>query len=461
MTLSPATAPTAAAEPTSSTVRQITVLGLPLLLGALSSSLSGIVDTAMIGRYGADELAAVAGTSAVFDVLSNVVLASLVGYQILAPRLAGRQDPPGMVRVLRSSALYCGGLAVALTVLCLAAGGWLTGLVVPGHANLIHLGAQYLAARAPTLVLMVPFVLLTATFNAHKQPRYAALAGVVVNVVNLLLDWALIYGVGPFPRLGALGNGLATTIAWLVGLLVLAVAARRSGLLSRLRRPGPGPGTEVDFPTSIPRLAWPAIVSSGLDYASMAIFFAIMGSIGEDALAGGRIAFEITVLMFGIGGSFAAASRILIGRALGEGDRSGSRALWRTGRYVLLGPALLIALVLVLLPRWSALPFTSFAPVLDAAAEAMPLVALCIPLMAWTLGNVSLIRALGHTRWDMWANLTAAIAIQLPLGWLLADAAGWGLAGAFTAVVAYWLARAVFTEIVAHRLLRPADPAVT
>lgn len=459
MTVSPAAAPSTAAEPTSSTARQITVLGLPLLLGALSSSLSGIVDTAMIGRYGANELAAVAGTSAVFDVLSNVVLASLVGYQILAPRFAGRQDPPGMVRVLRSSALYCGGLAVALTVLCLSAGGWLTGLVVPGHADLTHLGAQYLAARAPTLVLMVPFVLLTATFNAHKQPRYAALAGVVVNVVNLLLDWALIYGVGPFPRLGAMGNGLATTIAWLVGLLVLAVAARRSGLLSRLRRPGPG--TEVDFSTSIPKLAWPAIVSSGLDYASMAIFFAIMGSIGENALAGGRIAFEITVLMFGIGGSFAAASRILIGRALGEGDRSGSRALWRTGRNVLLGPALLIAVVLAVLPRWSALPFTSFGPVLDAAAEAMPLVALCIPLMAWTLGNVGLIRALGHTRWDMWANLTAAIAIQLPLGWLLADVAGWGVTGAFTAVVAYWLARAVFTEVVAHRLLRTAEPAMT
>jgi putative MATE family efflux protein len=451
MTLSPAlTKPTA--DPPRAAVRQITVLGLPLLLGALSSSLSGIIDTAMMGRYGTDDLAAVSGTSAVFDVFSNVVLASLIGYQILAPRFAGRQDPPGMARAARSSAVYCGGLAVALTVLCLTAGGWLTGLVVSGQPQLTHIGAQYLAARAPTLLLIVPFVLLTATFNAHKQTRHAAVAGIVVNVVNLALDWTLIYGVGPFPRLGAVGNGLATTIAWAVGLAVLAVAAHRGGLIRGTRLPGPG--TPVDFPTSVPKLAWPAIVSSALDYASMAIFFAIMGSIGEAALAGGRIAFEITVLMFGVGGSFAAASRILIGRALGENDRDSTRSLWRTGQRLLLIPAIAVALLLVVFPRWSALPFTSFPPVLHAAAQAMPLVAVCVPLMAWTLGNVSVIRALGHTRWDMWANLTAAVAIQLPLGWVCADVAGLGLAGAFIGVVGYWAARALFTELVARHLLR-------
>jgi MATE family multidrug resistance protein len=435
-----------------SPARQIAALGFPLLLGALSSSVSGIVDTAMMGRYGTAQLAAVSGTSAVFDVFANLVLASLIGFQILAPRFVGRGDPLGLRRALRASIGYAGGLAALLTLACLLAGRQLTGLVSGPGAQLRDIGAGYLAARAPTLLLLVPFTLLAAYFNAHKQARHVAAAGLAVNLVNLLLDALLIFGPGPFPRWGAVGNGLATTVAWAVGVAWLAVAARRGNLRSLLSEPSAEPPAPAGFVTSIPRLIWPAMVSSGLDYASMAVFFAILGTIGEAALAGGRIAFEVTVLLFGIGMSFAAASRILIGRALGSGDRSGARANWRTGQRLLLGPGVVLGVLLAVLPRYAAMAFTSYAPVLDSAADVMPIVGLCVPLIAWTLGNVSVIRALGHTRADMNANLAAALAVQLPLGWVLADEAGLGVTGAFLGVLGYWLSRAVLTEIAARRM---------
>jgi putative MATE family efflux protein len=426
------------------------VLGLPMLLGALSSTASGVVDTAMMGHYGTAQLAAVSGTSAVFDVFSAVVTASLIGHQVLAARFAGREDPPGIRRSLRSSAAWCGGLALLLTLACEFAGGPLTGLVSDGRPELTRIGAQYLAARGPTLLLLVPFGLLAATFNAYQRPRYSAAAGIAVNVVNLALDWLLIYGPGPLPRLGATGNGLATTLAWLVGVAWLAFSARGFRLGQLLR--GAGPAEPAGFPTSIPRLAWPSIVSSGLDYASMAIFFAIIAGLGEAALAGGRIAFEVQVLVFGIGSAFAAAGRILIGRAAGAERPAESRSLWRTGRYVLLGPGLLIGLLLVVLPAPASRLFSSAPAVVTEAARAMPLIGLCIPLMAWTLGNVSLIRALGRTRLDMYANLASAICVQLPVGWALAEPAGLGIPGAYAGLVAYWAARTVFTEIAARRL---------
>jgi|GEM_PF-905684 len=430
--------------------RQIAVLGLPMLLGAISSTMSGVVDTAMMGHYGTADLAAVSGTSAVFDVFSAVVLASLVAHQVLTARFAGRGDPPGILRSLRQSALWCGGTAVLLTLACELLGGPLTALVTDGRPRLGRIGAGYLAARGPTLLLLVPFGLLVAVFNAYKRPCYAVTAGMAVNIVNLLLDWLLIYGPGPFPRLGATGNGLATTLAWGAGTVWLAVAARRFGLRGLLR--GPGPAEPPDFETSVPRLAWPSVVSSALDYASMAVFFTIIAGLGEAALAGGRIAFEVQVLIFGVGSAFAAAVRVLIGRAAGAGQGAETRRLWRSGRLVLLGPGLLIGLLLAAVPGACSRPFTSSPVVLGQAAQAMPLIALCVPLMAWTLGNVSLIRALGRTRLDMYANLASALCVQLPVGWLLAGPAGLGIPGAYTGLVAYWCARALFTEIAARRL---------
>ncbi|MEV5495916.1 MATE family efflux transporter [Nonomuraea fuscirosea] len=433
-------------------VRQIAALGLPFLLGAFLSSVSGVIDTAMMGRFGSAELAAVSGASAVFDVFSGVVLATVVGHQILAARFAGRDDPAGLRRSLRSSMWYCGAFAVPLTLLCLFAGGRLTGLISDGDGGVSVLGADYLLARGPSLLLLVPFSLLAATFNAYKRPRYATVASVVINVANILLDWLLIYGPGPFPRLGATGNGLATTISWLLGIGCLLVAARRFRLAELLRRPGPG--GPVDFETSIPKLGWPAVVSMGLDYSSNAIFFAIIGGLGQAALGGGRIAFQMMVLLYGVGTAFSAAARILIGRAAGAGEVGDLPVLWRGSRLLLMPPALVVGVVLVVAPGPAASLFTSFPDVLRDGAAAMPLIGLCLPLIAWTLGNVSVLRALGQTRSDMYGNLVAALCVQLPVSWLLASVAGLGIAGAYAGVVGYWLVRGALTEFLARARIR-------
>lgn len=425
--------------------REIFKLGLPLLVGALSASLVGTVDTAMMGRFGELDLAAVAGSSAVFDIFSSIVLASATGHQILAARFAGRDDPAGIRASLRSSAWFCGGIAAVLTLCCFVAGGWLAGLVGGGDAELRHIGASYLAARAPSLLLLVPYVLLIAVLNSYKKPRYALISGIVINGTNIVLDWLLIYGHGGFPRMGATGNGLATSLSWLIGLGCLLVAAYRFKLVDLLRRPAVN--APVDFTTSIPKLGWPAITSMGLDYLCMAFFFAIIGGIGTTALGGGRIAFEIMVLLFSVGASYAAAVRILVGRSIGAGQVAQARKFWRMGQLLMSGPAIAIGLAMALLPAIVAKLFTSFAPVADAAADALLLVAISVPVMAWTLGNIGTLRALGKTKLDMYANLAAVCGLQLPLAWVLVDVAGMGLTGAFIGVLCYWLARAGMTEL--------------
>jgi MATE family multidrug resistance protein len=429
----------------------LAVLGVPLLIGGISSTSAGFVDIVMMGHYDAADLAAVSGGSAVFDIFSTIVLGSLTGHQILAARFAGRGDPAGIARSLRSSIWFSGGIALALAVLSMAGGGWLTGLLTGGSAQLSAIGAGYLMARAPTLLLLVPFTLLTAILGAYRRTRPIMLATITVNVVNLLLDVILIFGPGGLPRLGAVGNGLATTIAWTVGVVMLAVVALRSGMPALLRQPAVA--TPIDFVTSIVRLSAPAILSFGLDNASNAVFFAIVAGISANALAGGRIAFELIVMLFGVGAAFAAAERILIGRSLGRQRPEAVPDLWRAGIRVTIGPAFVIAFPLVVFPGAVAGVFTSFPAVQSVSSDAIRLAGVCVPLMAWTLANVSVLRAFGKTSWDMFGNLTSALCLQLPLAWLLGYVGHQGITGCFLAVVSYWLARAAVTELLAQRLV--------
>jgi putative MATE family efflux protein len=327
----------------------------------------------------------------------------------------------------------------------------MVGLVAGGDPPLRDIGADYLAVRAPTLILLVPFTLLAATFNAYERPVFATVAALVVNAANLLLDPLLIFGPGPLPRWGAVGNGLATTFSWVLGVAVLVAAARRFELRRLLQRPGTG--TPVEFVTSVPKLSWPAIVSSAVDYASLVVFFAIVGSLGSAALGGARIGFELMVLLFATASAFAAGARILIGRSVGSGAIEEARTFWRTGQWLLVAPALVIGVAFVAFAKPIARVFTSFTPVVDDAASAIALVGLCVPLLAWSLGNDGVLRALGRTRQDMYSNLIPVLLIQLPLAWLLAHEAGLGVAGAYLGFLGYWIGRASATEILARRAI--------
>jgi putative MATE family efflux protein len=447
--------PLATVAPAAHPVGEIISLGTPLLIAALFSSTAGVIDTVMMGHYGTAQLAAVSGASAIFDLFSSLVLAALIGHQILASRFAGAGDQNGVQVSLRASVRFCGAIALALTVLCWVAGGWLTGLVVGPDPQLHHLGAQYLATRAPTILLLVPFGLLASTFNAHRRTGFALRAGITVGVLNLVLDLLLIFGFGPLPRWAVAGNGLATTLSVLVGVLYLGIAGWRGGF-SWLSLPPAPVRAPVAFPTSIPRLAVPAIISTALDYASTLVFFAILGTAGAAELAGGRIGFEILVLAFGLGSSFAVGGRILIGRALGAGQTGRVRELWRLNQRILLAPAALVTLLLIGRPGWVAEAFSSSTAVVAQATKVLPIVGLCTPLIAWSLGNVNQLRALGRVKQEMWSNLIAAVVVQLPLAYVFTMVSHGGARGAYLGVLGYWCSRAVFTEVLAHRAV-PRD----
>jgi MATE family multidrug resistance protein len=443
-------------------LHEVVTIGAPFLLAALASSSSGLIDSSMMAYYGDRELAAVAGASPIFDLFSSLVLASVVGYQILSARFAGADDTEAVRATFRISTLYCGACAAVLGVACVLAGRQLTAIVVNGGADLARLGGDYLLSRSPTLLLMVPFCLLAATLNAHRLVRYAMVAGLLVSGANVLLDVLLIYGSGPLPRLGVVGNGVATTLSWLLGLLYLWVAAARNGFPVRpvltVRRRMPA----ADFETSVVRLGWPAMVSAAIDYLSTLVFFALIGFAGAAALGGGRLAFETTILLFGLMSAFSAGGRILIGRSIGAGTAGAARECYRATRFVLLAGVLPVALLLIAVPGVVAGLLTSSSAVVRSATSVFPLVGLGAVLMAWTLSNVSLIRALGHTRWDMWANCAAAVVVQLPIAWYLTVPLGLGVTGAFVGFVGYWLARAVLTHLYAARALGvvEADSAV-
>jgi MATE family multidrug resistance protein len=212
--------------------RTLLVLSVPVLFSMIAEPLTGLVDTAFVARLGAAPLAALgAGATAlssifwVFNFL-QIGTQTEVANHFGAGRRQAAADATGLALVL--SALI--GVLLALLVLPLAP--WIARGMGAGGA-LEADAVTYMRLRAlgaPAILLMLAAFGALRGVQAMQTPLAVA---VTVNLLNILLDALLIFGLGPFPALGIAGAALATTISQWIG-AIWATAA----VLRRLGRPG-------------------------------------------------------------------------------------------------------------------------------------------------------------------------------------------------------------------------------
>ncbi|MDH3800338.1 MAG: MATE family efflux transporter, partial [Desulfobacterales bacterium] len=215
--------------------RTLISMSLPVLLSLVAEPLTGLADTVFVAQLGAESLAAMgAGTVAISSIFWAFNFLG-IGTQTEVAQAYGRQE------VERASEI--GGLAAALSI---AIGVLLTGaglLVVPyvstimGAEGAVHdFSSQYIRIRLfgspAVLVSLAAFGILRGLQDMRTPFRVA----VSINILNIILDPLLIYGYGPFPRLGIFGAGLASTISqWIGAFWAVGVVLRRLGIPARIR----------------------------------------------------------------------------------------------------------------------------------------------------------------------------------------------------------------------------------
>jgi MATE family multidrug resistance protein len=215
--------------------KTLLAMSLPVLLSLVAEPLTGLVDTAFVARLGAESLAALgAGTvalSSIFWVFNFLG----IGTQTEVAQAYGRNELQRTAEI--------GGLAIVLSA---AIGGlmMLGGIplvpfvsTVMGAEGAVHdFASQYTQVRlfgAPAVLISLAVFGILRGLQDMRTPLWVAVS---INLLNIILDPLLIFGYGPFPRLGILGAGLASVISqWLGALWATAVVLRRLGLPNRFR----------------------------------------------------------------------------------------------------------------------------------------------------------------------------------------------------------------------------------
>lgn len=452
--LSPAGAQPTPLAPWGTEARSILRLSGPVVVAQVGLLGMGLVDTMMVGALGDPAaLAAVALADACFF---TVIVVALGLIQALDPLIS---QAHGAGNAEQCAAAWRAGLRLALyTTLPITLLMWATVPVLRATSELdpavLHLTGAYLAAR---VLGVLPWLLYSADrslLNGLGNTVPTMVVTLAANVVNAVLDYALIFGAWGAPALGVIGAGLATAACSWFMYLALALWLRRHPVYAAYRASGPIPAGLLPL---VLRLGLPLGFTHALEVGAFAAASVLIGHISVVALAGHQVAIKMASTTFMVAVAFGVATSVRVGQRTGAGDpRGAARSGW-TG--LALGAAwMACAGVGFLLFRQQIVAVFTTDPGVIAAGASLLVVAAAFQVVDGTQAVASgALRGLGDTQFPMWANLGAYWVIALPLGAVLGFPLGFGAEGVWWAL-AVGLMVAAIVLVARFRHMQGAKP---
>jgi len=407
-------------------------LALPLAFAEIGWMSMGVVDTIMVGRLPNSALAI--GATGLGQSLYNSVAifgaGLLLGMDTFVAQAHGRDD----IRDARHSLVNGFFLALVLTpILMLLVSFWPMLMRRFGVSReLIEPMQPFLSAlNWGTLPLLCYFGLRRYLQALHVvQPIMFAL--ISANVVNLVGNWALIYGHLGFGAMGITGSGWSTSIARMymafVMLGTVMYVESKRGLTAWIGE------IRIDLARvwALLALGMPAATQILLEIGAFSAATALCAKLGPVPLSGHEIALNCAAFTFMVPLGISSAAAVRVGHQLGRGDPTKAHlAGWSA---ILLGAGFMacMGVVFVTLPKPIARMFSPDSTVIQVGARLL-LVAAAFQLFdgLQTVATGAL-RGSGDTRTPMFANLIAYWFIGLPAGYLLCFRFGWGALGIWT-----------------------------
>ncbi|HHW10307.1 MAG TPA: MATE family efflux transporter [Firmicutes bacterium] len=393
----------------------------------------GIIDTAMVGRLGAVALASVGLGAQVMMIAITCFAAVSTGTSALVARFTGASEVDKACTVARQSLLLGTLLAVIMSFfLYFNAEAIVHVLFRTSATDVLALAVAYIKILSLSVVPNFILIIINAVLRGSGDTRTPMLVMAVVNVINVMMNYLLIFGIGPLPRLEVRGAAIASAIAQTCGGLIVTCILFSGKTLIRL---GIHDDYRPDFPTirRILRIGIPAGLEQALMRAGQTIYTVIVSSLGTVAYAAHQIALNAESISFMPGFGFALAATTLVGQKLGAGEPREAERAGLTAAGLAAGIMSLMGAAFFLFPALFVSIFTHDAEVLAASAQVLRLIALSQPFLALSMVLAGGLRGAGDTRSVMWITGFGICAVRVCLA-LLFVRLGYGLFGAWMAM---------------------------
>lgn len=408
--------------PTGDRLRQILTLSLPIIAGMMSQSLLNLVDAWIVGRLGSNALAAVGMGGNTNYLASAAVIGIGAGVQAMVARRKGENDISAMAAPLNAGLLVGILASIPLFLLFYFGSSWLMDALIDDE-NVVPLADEYFAVRVIGMFALAMNFSFRGYWNGINRSMVYMRTLVIMHVADLVMSYALVFGLWGLPEMGVYGAGLGTTLAlYLASALYFLQCLQHSrphGFLTRL--------PDRDQIAGIVRLSLPNSIQQVFFAGGLTLLFWILGQIGTEELAVGHVL--ITLILFlilpSMGLGLAATS--LVSQALGRKDTEDA-VRWGAN-ITLLGMAMLwcLALPLLLFPDFVLQQFLTDPALVDLGRTPLRITAIFIGLDAAGIILTQCLLGADASGLVMRISILFQWGFFLPAAWLLGPVLGYGL----------------------------------
>jgi len=412
--------------------RAIILLAIPMVLEMVLESLFAVVDVFWVGRLGADAVATVGLTESLLSLVFAVGLGLSLSTTAMVARRIGEKDPQAAaVAGVQAIAL---GLAVSALVgiPCLVFAPELLRLM-GASPQIVQVGSGYARIALGGSGAILLLFLNNAIFRGAGDAAIAMRLLWVSNIINLVLDPCLIFGLGPFPKLGVTGAALATFTGRSIGVAYQFYRLLRGSERIRILRKQIHLNFSVLF--RLLRVSLTGILQFAIAHTSWIGLVRIVSVFGSAALAGYTIAIRILIFVILPSWGLSNAAATLVGQNLGaKQPERAEKSVWRTGLYNMLFLGI-TGVLLVFFADTVVRLFTHDPAVLPLASSALRIFSYGNIGYAYAMVMLQAFNGAGDTVTPTIVNFFAFWMLEIPLAYFLAIHTGMRAPGVYWSVV--------------------------
>ena len=389
-------------------------LTLPMVIGIVAVFFFNLVDTFFISLLGTQSLAAVSFTMPIAMVVMNLAIGLGIASSALIARATGEKNNTLAQHYVIAALLLTLALAGIMLVAGLMFNDQLFGLLGANDA-LLPLIWQYMQYFWPGIVVMMLMIVISSSMRAVGNTKLPSMMMLGSAVLNAILDPILIFGIGPIEGMGVAGAALASTLCWLIVVLVMLYSLAKIDLLHwgilTLKQ-------IFSIWQRLIALGIPAMITNVLVPVASAFLLAMIAPMGEQAVAafgvGARIEPFVIVAILALTSTLP----VFVGQNFSAGQHERIwQALSIAVRFILVWQVF-VWLVLWGISPYLATIFSQDPIVLDKIVSYLMIMPVGYAGMGIVLCANSALNALQKTSVSMLLNLVRLSIFYVPLAWL-------------------------------------------
>ena len=421
--------------------KDIIHIAWPSLLELTLTQLTSMADLMMVGQLGPWAITAVGLSTQPKFLMQTAFMAMNVGATAMVARYKGAGEQEKANNIMRQALLMTFVFSVISAVVGFAFAKPLVAFM-GGQDDAMALagGTVYFQIQMLGLVALALTSTITATLRGVGNSRTAMIYNMIANVVNVILNYVLIYGHFGAPRLEVAGASLATIIGQVVAMVIAFFAVIKGKFYLKLRIRD---GFRPDFGEiqKIVKIGIPAMIEQLTMRAGIIIYAKTVASLGTVSFATHQICMNIQALSFMTGQAFGVSATSLMGQSLGKKRPDMAQAYCTRTRRIGMCVAFILTFIFLFFGRFIVACYSDDPNVISTGARILMFVAFVQPFQSSQFILSGALRGAGDTKSIAKIIFLTVLLVRPTLALVLINLFSWGLEGAWVALVADQLLR--------------------